>query len=480
MGRYRHKKESRFNKINLINILNLIFITIFLILLVKINILPKNYMMIITASLTIYEIICIFLTNLKNKKCIIIGIILSLLSIFVSIFCSYYLFNSDSFLENSFNNINKEKYVTYYVVSNKNNNANNRNDIDDVIYYINNDSNINFAIDFLKKNIKNNFIETNDIVNLFTKIKNEQIKFALINNSSYEILFNNNSMLKKDDYKIVYQYRIKVKNEININKTSSKEKFNIYISGTDFANLSDFNMIATVNMNNNKILLTSIPRDYYIPVYGTNGIKDNLSFIGINDLNIRLKSMEDFFDINFDYYLKINTNSLVGIVDAVGGIEYCSDENYTTTHAVILNSYDDSKGKKMNIKKGCQHLNGVETLTVARERNAFNGRDRQRQKNCQTIIVDIFDKLKSIKTLANYNNILNSLGDSYETSIPREIIENIMKDTINGANWTFENQSVDGNDAQDMVHLNSMKGWVMHPIIETVNKAKLQINEVLK
>ena len=476
----RKKKESKFNKINIINILNLIFVTILLILLVKLNMIPKNYMMIITAILTLYEVLCIFLTNLKNKPCKIIGIVLSLLSIVGCIFCSYYLYNSDSFLDKAFDNAKKENYITYYVVTYSDNTASNRNDINDTVYYVNNDSNINSAIDTLKKYTKSNITQTDDVVNLFNLISSKQASFALISNSSYEILFSNNTSLKKDNYKVIYQFRIKIKNNVDSNKTSSKEKFNIYISGTDFANLSDFNMIATVNMNTHKILLTSIPRDYYIPVSGTNGIRDNLSFIGVNDIDTRIKSIENYFGINFDYYLKINTNSLVGIVDAVGGIEYCSDESFTTTHAVILNSYDDSKGKKLNIKKGCQHLNGIQTLTVARERNAFVGRDRQRQKNCQAIIVDIFEQLKSVNTLANYNNILNSLGDLYETSLSREIIENIMKDTINGANWTFENQSVDGNDGQDLVHLNSMKGWVMYPIDDTVANAKAKINEILK
>ena len=476
----RKKKESKFNKINIINILNLIFVTILLILLVKLNMIPKNYMMIITAILTLYEVLCIFLTNLKNKPCKIIGIVLSLLSIVGCMFCSYYLYNSDSFLDKAFDNAKKENYITYYVVTYSDNTASNRNDINDTVYYVNNDSNINSAIDTLKKYTKSNITQIDDVVNLFNLISSKQASFALISNSSYEILFSNNTNLKKENYKVVYQFRIKIKNNVNSNKTSSKEKFNIYISGTDFANLSDFNMIATVNMNTHKILLTSIPRDYYIPVSGTNGIRDNLSFIGVNDVDTRIKSIENYFGINFDYYLKINTNSLVGIVDAVGGIEYCSDESFTTTHAVILNSYDDSKGRKLNVKKGCQHLNGIQTLTVARERNAFAGRDRQRQKNCQAIIVDIFEQLKSVNTLANYNNILNSLGDLYETSLSREIIENIMKDTINGANWTFENQSVDGSDGQDLVHLNSMKGWVMYPMEDTVTNAKAKINEILK
>mgnify|MGYP002610579153 CR=1 FL=1 len=138
------------------------------------------------------------------------------------------------------------------------------------------------------------------------------------------------------------------------------------------------------------------------------------------------------------------------------------------------------EGKKLYIKKGCQHLNGVEALTVARERNAFAGRDRQRQKNCQAIIVDIFEKLKSVNTLTNYTNILDSLSDLYETTLPREIIEQIMKDTIDGANWSFDNQSVDGTDAQDLIHLNSMKGWVMYPADETIVSAKSKINEILK
>lgn len=55
-----------------------------------------------------------------------------------------------------------------------------------------------------------------------------------------------------------------------------------------------------------------------------------------------------------------------------------------------------------------------------------------------------------------------------------------MKDTIDGANWSFDNQSVDGTDTQDLIHLNSMKGWVMYPMDETIVSAKAKINEILK
>lgn len=475
----KKSKKKKFNKLNILNIFCLVFITLFLILLIKLNMIPKNYLLVLTSVLTLLEVVCIVLTNLKSKICKIIGIILDILLLILSVFGSYFMYNGNLFLDKSFNNIKNEQYITYYVVSYSSNNAGNRNEIDDTVYYVNNDSNINSAINTLKKYVKNEITETNDISNLFTLILNKQAKYALISNTSYEILFDNNENLKRENYKIVYQYKIKIKNK-NSNKVSNNtEKFNVYISGTDFANLSDFNMIMTVNNKTHKVLLTSIPRDYYINVYGTDNIRDNLSFIGINDINTRMKSIENYFGITMDYYLKINTNSLVSVVDSVGGIEYCSDQSYTTTHSTILNSYDDSKGKKLTIKKGCQHLNGIETLTVARERNAFAGRDRQRQKNCQAIIIDIFDKLKSVNTITNYNEILNSLSNLYETTISREIIENIMKDVINGENYTIETQSVDGNDSMDLVHLNSMKGWVMYPNEDTVKTAKTKINEVL-
>ena len=443
----KKEKEKKFNKLNIINILNLIFITLFLVLLLKLNMIPKKYMMIITVSLTIYELLCILFTNLKFKVTKIIGIVLSSLSIIGCSVLSYYLYTGNTFLDKAFDNTKTENTITYYVVTYKDNTASNRNDIKDTVYYVNNDSNIESAVNYLKKYTSSNITLASDVTTLFTMIANKQASFALLSNSSYEILFDNNKELKRDNYKIVYQFNIKIKNKVSKSTSSNKEKFNIYISGTDFANLSDFNMIVTINMKTHKILLTSIPRDYYIPVYGTNGIRDNLSFIGVNDIYTRAKSIENYFGIN---------------------------------HATILNSYDDSKGKKLYVKKGCQHLNGIEALTVARERNAFVDRDRQRQKNCQAIIIDIFDKLKSVNTLTNYTNILNSLSDLYETTLPREIIEQIMKDTIDGANWSFDNQSVDGIGGTDLVHLNSMKSWVMYPTDETIVSAKAKMNEILK
>lgn len=263
----KKSKKKKFNKLNILNIFSLIFITLFLILLIKLNMIPKNYLLVLTSVLTLLEVVSIVLTNLKNKICKVIGIILDILLLILSIFGSYFIYNGNLFLDKSFNNIKNEQYITYYVVSYSSNTAGNRNEIDDTVYYVNNDSNITSAINTLKKYVKNEITETKDISDLFTLISNKQAKYALISNTSYEILFDNSENLKRENYKIVYQYKIKIKNK-NSNKVSNNtEKFNVYISGTDFANLSDFNMIMTVNNKTHKVLLTSIPRDYYLSRY---------------------------------------------------------------------------------------------------------------------------------------------------------------------------------------------------------------------
>ena len=122
----------------------------------------------------------------------------------------------------------------------------------------------------------------------------------------------------------------------------------------------DFNMIVSINTKTHEVLFTSMPRDYYIEVDGYNGKKDTLSYMGALGITTNMKSIEKLFNIKIDYYLSIKTTSLVRLVDEVGGINYCSDDAYTTTHAMILDSYDDTKGKKLFVKALLEE--GVDTI----------------------------------------------------------------------------------------------------------------------
>ena len=103
-----------------------------------------------------------------------------------------------------------------------------------------------------------------------------------------------------------------------------------------------------------------------------------------------------------------------------------------------------------------------------------------RQKNCQKIIIGIFDKLKSTNSFINFNSILNSLSNLYTTDIPREVITNMVKKTVDGADWKFITQSVDGGDGTEFITIINEMGYAMIPNTNDVINARNKIYEVLK
>lgn len=473
----KKNKKINISNINILSVIDIIFLSIFIYLLFRINILPSKYFLLITIIIFIINILSILFINLKNKILKIIGVIIMILAILFSITGSYYLYTGNKFLNDSFNNI-KNETSTYYIITNKTSKYNKKSDITGTINYYKNSPNINKAL----KQLKNDFsIKTNtyeDVTAMFNDIVNNNIDFILIDSASYNIVFDLNKNINKSDFKIVHKFDIK--EEIIQTDSQIKDKFNIYIGGTDFAGLMDYNSIITINTKTHEILMTSIPRDYYMDIYGMDGKKDTLSHMNAYGPDVNMKSLEKFFDIKIDYSIKINTESLVGLVDKIGGITYCSDQSFTTTHALVLNTYDDRGKQKLHIKKGCQELNGIQTLTVARERNSFIGRDRMRQKNCQKIIIGIFDKLKSTNSFINFNSILNSLSNLYTTDIPREVVTNMAKKTVDGADWKFITQSVDGGDGTEFITIINEMGYAMIPNTNDVINARNKIYEVLK
>ena len=472
----KQKNKVKFNKLNILNIVTAIMIVVLLFLILSINVLPTKYLILVISILLIINILGIVFVNLKKKVIKIIGVIILILSIILSGVGSYYLFYTNNFLNESFNSV-KKTVTTYYIVTSSDNKYSKKSDIKDTVYYYKDSANIKNVLKVVKEDLDVKTSSCDNVLSMVNDVIDKKIDFMLIDKSSYDIVLNLDSNISKKELKVVYKFNIE---KLQDKQENIKDTFNILISGKDFAGLTDYNAIVTVNTNTHEILLTSIPRDYYMEIAGANGKKDTLSHLFIYDEKVLEETLENFFDISIDYVVNVKAEGLVKVVDEVGGITYCSDQAFTTTHALILNDYNDSGKKKLYVKKGCQELNGIETLTVARERNAFVGRDRMRQKNCQKIIIAIFDKLKSTNSITNYNKILEALGDSYSTNIPKELITSIAKDTIDGAEWKVMTQSVDGSDKWDAdIAILNDKGYAMIPNTDDVVNATNKMNEIL-
>lgn len=445
----------------------------------KLNILPIKYFLLIFGIIVVLEIVSILFILLKKKILNIIGYILSIILIIVNICGIYYVRVTDNFLDKSFNNDNREYTTTFYIVSKKDSNNTLDNIVGKDVGYYKDTPNIEQAITELGYKYKVNTISYDNISEMFNGIS-----YILIEKNLYDYTFEIDKSLNKLDYDIIYEYTLTFQETIDSNTEENDDNYipetnniNIYIGGTDFTNqLYDFNMIVSINKDTHKVLLTSIPRDYHIPVYGKGGRSDNMGYHGAWGITTSMKSLEQLLNIKIDYYVKVRTSSLVGVVDTLGGIQFCSDKSFYTTHATILDSYDDSKGNKLYVKKGCYNYNGTEILTISRERLAYSGGDRQRQKNCQSILISIFNKATSPSVIKNYQSLLDSISDLYTTSIPRDMITSYIRDILdNNTKWTFNTQSLDGYDSRGYVHLTNYLDYVMMPYQSSVNSASYNI-----
>ncbi len=456
------------------SIIDLILVVILMTNVYRLNVLPIKYLIFIIVIVLLLNVIATLFQKLKRKIFKIIGYVIFSIIFLVSIIGLYYSSVTLKFIDKSFNAIKNTYTNTFIVVTNK------YDDIYDLINrkvgYYKSVPNIDKSLDKLKSMFEFEDVSYSNITSLLDDLKNNKIDGLVVEKNIYDNLVQTIKNIPFDKYKSIYSIEITVDEEIS--KNDIKDIFNIYISGNDFTNAnSDFNMIITVNKKTKKILLTSIPRDYnfYMPQLGMN---DSLEFASVWGINIPLEGLEKLFDIDISYYLKINTQSLVDLVDTLDGVEFCSDRSFYTTHAAILDSYDDSKGNKLYVKNGCHEYNGVEILTIARERLAYRDGDRQRQKNCQQIMINIFNKMLNFDTVFNYVNILDKLSNLYTTNIPDKLITGIIKDIIDGNKYTIDTQSVDGYANGGYIHAGSIYGYVMTPYEDSVKDAILKIKEL--
>ena len=435
-------------------VITLITTLITVIAVLRLNILPNKYLILFVIGELILLLISL-IQLLKNKILKVIGIVISIISILVNIFGLYYINNTNNFLNKKFTG-DITYSSTYYVITNDKDDIT-LDDIEDIHYY-KYSPNVDKAKELLGEY---NYKETE---NIEETLKKEV--YLLIDESNYKLL--------NKEYKKLYEFNIEWSEKRVSNKQDS---YNIFIGGRDFTrSLMDFNMLLTINTKTKTILITSIPRDYYmyVPDYG---MYDSLEFMGLLGERTTMNSLSNLLDTNIDLYASLYTEGLVEVVDLLGGIDYCSDIDFTTTHALVQDTYYDY-GEKLTIHKGCQHLNGIETLTVARER-LHVGSDRARQNNCRQIFKTILSDSLSMTTLTNYEEMLNKVSNLYETNIDKKTIQKLIKSLINNK-YTIIEQSLDGSDGSNYIRLGAVQSYVMYPNTSSVERAKDNIKTVLE
>ena len=131
------------------------------------------------------------------------------------------------------------------------------------------------------------------------------------------------------------------------------------------------------------------------------------------------------------------------------------------------------------IAPGMNHLNGSQALGFVRERYSLPGGDHDRGKNQMKVIQAMIKKMMSTDFLLNYTNVLNALAGSFETSVPMDLISEVVKSQLNnGGDWNIVSYAVSGSGDTQPTWSMGAPAYVMWPDESTVEQAKALINQV--
>lgn len=454
-------------------ILLFIITTIFIVILKKIDVIPDKYFMLLVAAsyiVTIITDVFLFISsdNIVFKLFKGLAYIVTILMI-VGYSCGIYYLNKTTHFMNNLNTIKKE-ITSYYIIVMKESKYDEISDLygKNLTYYEGTSQEV------LSK-IK---LELN-----YSTVKNiDSLKDRLYTAKTDSILV---SDLIKEDLEEKYtdfSERTRVLKTIDITKdveditkkvSIKNTSFNVLISGMDSygtinkTTRNDVNMIATINPNTNKVLLTSIPRDYYVKLHGKTGYKDKLTHAGIYGINTVVQTIEDLFGIDINYYVRVNFTTVESLVNTIGPIEIYSDK------AMSLN------GCKYVV--GTNTVNGKCALRFARERHSYVEGDNHRIKNQQEVIKGIFNKLsKSAMVVTDYTSILDSLDGKFATNMDMKDITAFIKYELEDiTKYEILDTQVTGTGSMELTYsYPHQKLYVMFPSEQSVESAKEYINKI--
>jgi LCP family protein required for cell wall assembly len=150
---------------------------------------------------------------------------------------------------------------------------------------------------------------------------------------------------------------------------------------------SDTIMILHIPSNGGRPVLVSIPRDSYVPIPGYGSSKINAAY-DLGGPKLLAETIQNVTGLYINHYMGIGFGGFVDVVDDVGGVRMC-----------LPGPMVDPKAG-LNLKAGCQTLDGDQALGYVRTRN-FAISDLQREQDQRLFLKALLSKMTSTGTLLN-------------------------------------------------------------------------------
>lgn len=209
--------------------------------------------------------------------------------------------------------------------------------------------------------------------------------------------------------------------------------------GSDNEARTDALLVATLNKDKKSIKLLSIPRDayVYVPEVGYETKINHAHAYG--GPRSTIDTIENELNIPIDYYVRVNFEAFMDVVDALDGI---------TVDVPYEFKEQDSKDKAdaIHLMPGEQKLNGEEALALARTRKADT--DVERGKRQQEIIQALVQRSLSLKSVLKFDEVIDAVGENMTTNMTFSELKSFVGYLTHGKDLTIETLNIDGYDYQ--------------------------------
>jgi LCP family protein required for cell wall assembly len=167
---------------------------------------------------------------------------------------------------------------------------------------------------------------------------------------------------------------------------SDKQIVSLHV-GFDFGT-SNSDSLLLLHMGTGRPVLISIPRDSYVPIPGHGDNKINAA-LGFGGPPLLIQTVENITGLDINHYMGIGFGGLVSVVNQVGGVTIC----------LPAALHDEDSG--VNLKAGCQTLDGAQALEFVRDRHSFADEDLQREQDQRAFLKALLDKATSPSVYLN-------------------------------------------------------------------------------
>lgn len=462
-------------------ILMLISEAVLILFLGLLNILPAEFMILIVLILAAADVVVLVLLRMRCRSRILhtAGLVLAAVVILVSSFSSFYIYRTyDTFSKVSGHLVQSEKFCVVVI---KDGSFSTIDDISGKSVYVSKAESRTYkeAKGKLVTRADVSYRESSDLISAGNKLVDSEgarhDNIIFVSKSNYKMICEEIDGFSEST-SVIYTISVEVKSDDSSDKVNvTEDSYNIYISGIDVygdidqVSRSDVNMIVTVNPKTKTILLTSIPRDTYLPLH-TYGAMDKLTHSGIYGIDETVSTVEDWLGVEMNYYVRVNFSMFVKLVDAMGGIDVNSEYEFKSA----VSDYRYSKG--------INNLDGKAALYFARERKSFEDEDEQRIKNQQQVLKAMIDKISgSTALLTGYTDLLDAVDGKVQTDLSdRDIAALVKMQLADHGRWDIKTIALTGKGSYEYTYsMGQRELFVSIPDKTKAEKAKKVINMVM-